>query len=530
MSLMTGSRARRAQPGGVVVVVGPDGAGKTTLRHALANSSYGLDLKTERRPGPLPKLDRGIVTEPHRHPPRSTLASSAKLVYYFTDAWLVWLFRVRPQVREGTWVVKERGWWDMIVDPRRYRLRTSPGLVRALGRLLPRPDLLVILEAPPDLIRSRKTELPAEEIQRQMQIWREAVSAGQRQRRLYLDASLPVDELVRLTSEEVRRMGGAPGGWTGLPSRSDPRWTLPRGPRTLAAKALRIYQPVTLKGLAGWSAARVVASVGGFRLLPGSDVEPSVVASALEPRLGPLRIVALAKTNHPGRFVALLADDHGRCRTVAKFATDEAGRAVLRREGEAIEALGALLPPPLFPPRIQERGEGHLILDAVEWQPRLLSWRLPEEVANALGRFFAAGVQESSGGERSPLGPAHGDFAPWNLFRTRDGWTLLDWEEARQEAPPFFDLFHYLVQAHALLRHPTRRQLLAGIEGTGRVGRAIHAYASGAGLRSDEAMEFFRIYLEESSRLIQQGTPAASRGVQVRLSLLDEVKRRRGGP
>jgi hypothetical protein len=154
---------------------------------------------------------------------------------------------------------------------------------------------------------------------------------------------------------------------------------------------------------------------------------------------------------------------------------------------------------------------------------------LPEEVADALGRFFAAGVQEASGAERSPLGPAHGDFAPWNLFRTRDGWTLLDWEEARQGAPPFFDLFHYLVQAHALLRHPTRRQLLAGIEGTGQVGRAILAYASGAGLRSEEAMEYFWKYLEESSRLVQQGTPAASRGVQVRRSLLDELQRM-GGP
>ncbi|HEV8572155.1 MAG TPA: hypothetical protein VGR49_03770, partial [Actinomycetota bacterium] len=288
-----------------------------------------------------------------------------------------------------------------------------------------------------------------------------------------------------------------------------------------------IYQPVTLKGLAGWSAARVVASLGGFRLLPGSDVEPSVVASALEPRLGPLRIVALARTNHPGRFVALLADHDGKRRAVAKFATDEAGKAALRREGEAIEALGALLPPPLFPPRVQDRGEGHLILDAVEWQPRLQSWRLPEEVANALGRFFAAGVEESSAAQRSPLGPAHGDFAPWNLFRTRSGWTLLDWEEARQGAHPFFDLFHYLVQAHALLRHPTRRQLLAGIEGTGEVGRAITAYASGAGVSFEEATEYFRKYLEESSRLILQATPAPSNVVQVRRSLLDELRRRR---
>jgi hypothetical protein len=42
-------------------------------------------------------------------------------------------------------------------------------------------------------------------------------------------------------------------------------------------------------------------------------------------------------------------------------------------------------------------------------------------------------------------------------------------------------------------------------------------------------MEYFWKYLEESSRLVQPGTPAASRGVQVRRSLLDELQRM-GGP
>lgn len=322
-------------------------------------------------------------------------------------------------------------------------------------------------------------------------------------------------------------MNGAPAGWTALPTRRDPRWTLPRGPRTLATKSLRIYQPVTLKAHAGWSAARLVASLGGFRLLPTSRVEPLGVASALEPYLRRFRIVALARANHPARFVALLADERG-LRAVAKFATDEAGRAVLGREGNAIEELGPLLPPPLFPPRVLDRGEGHLILNVVDWQPRLASWRLPEEVADALGRFFAGGVQEASAGEASPVGPAHGDFAPWNLFRTRSGWTLLDWEEARRGDPPFFDLFHYLVRAHAHLRHPTRRQLLTGLDGSGWVGRAIRAYASGAGLRFDDAPEYLRRYLEESSRPVPLGRSTESKQLHARQSLLHELERTRG--
>jgi hypothetical protein len=43
----------------------------------------------------------------------------------------------------------------------------------------------------------------------------------------------------------------------------------------------------------------------------------------------------------------------------------------------------------------------------------------------------------------------------------------------------------------------------------------------------EEATEYFRKYLEESSRLILQATPAPSNVVQVRRSLLDELRRRR---
>ena len=63
-----------------------------------------------------------------------------------------------------------------------------------------------------------------------------------------------------------------------------------------------------------------------------------------------------------------------------------------------------------------------LLLEAVEWSPRLRPWVLPSEVAFALGRAFAA---SADGGDR---GMAHGDFAPWNLLRTSDGWVLVDWE------------------------------------------------------------------------------------------------------
>ena len=81
------------------------------------------------------------VTEPHRDPPYHPLASLAKTAYLLVDVWLGWRLRIRPFVRRGGWVIIERGWWDIAVDPLRYRMRQHGRLLWWLGRLLPAPPV-----------------------------------------------------------------------------------------------------------------------------------------------------------------------------------------------------------------------------------------------------------------------------------------------------------------------------------------------------------------------------------------------------
>jgi hypothetical protein len=87
-------------------------------------------------------------------------------------------------------------------------------------------------------------------------------------------------------------------------------------------------------------------------------------------------------------------------------------------------------------------------------------------------------------------------------------WTLLDWENASRSAPPFFDLFHYLVQSNHELWFPQRRSIVNGLEGRGWIGRAIRAYAEGAGIAADPARQFFLQYLEDTRASLD---PVASR-------------------
>lgn len=185
----------RKYVGGVIVAIcGPDGSGKSelTARLAAVLSRHGPVVRIHQRPSVLPRrAPRGPVTRPHRHPPYMALLSNVKLVYLFVDTLLGWTLRLRPAVQHGSFVLIERPWVDIAVDPRRYRLGVGPHRVRTLGRLLPQPDLMIVLHAPAELLHLRKAELPVEELQRQLGAWR--VIAPPNDRCVYLDVSFSLD-------------------------------------------------------------------------------------------------------------------------------------------------------------------------------------------------------------------------------------------------------------------------------------------------------------------------------------------------
>ena len=189
----------------MLTVAGPDGTGKSTLCDALIDGVLHDRevLRVHHRFGVLPARggDRTAVTEPHREEPYPAPVAALKAVALFADFWLGWLLRARPFVRRGGWVLLERGWWDLAVDPRRYRLRPGGRLVRALGRLLPQADVLLVLEGAPALLRARKQELPEAELERQVRAWHEVVPS--RVRRVHLDTSVSLDEVVRRAEAEL---------------------------------------------------------------------------------------------------------------------------------------------------------------------------------------------------------------------------------------------------------------------------------------------------------------------------------------
>ena len=516
-----GSREGNGARGAVVSVVGPDGVGKSTLIDSLAAGALqGRRTMRIRNVGLLPRrtVPQVPVTEPHKDPPYPPLVSLAKVAYVYTDYLLGWFLRVRPFVRNGGWVILERGWWDMAVDPTRYRMRLPSGLMWHLGRALPNPDLLLILEAPAEVVFERKKELPIEELRRQLETWRERLPSSQP--RTFLDASLPAHEVLANAETEVSRLTSATGSSgsssaINLPRTGDPRWVLPRASTSIAAAGLRVYHPVTLKGILGWELGRALARLGFLKLLPAGHPPPDAVNKALASWVPQGGSVAVARANHAGRYVALILAQDGSAVAAAKIASDGAGVAALEREAANLREFGGHLRPPLVSPRLLEARTGLMVLEAVPWTPRPRPWHLPEEVARALGAFYRRGADSSGAG-----GASHGDFAPWNLLRNGEEWVVLDWESAGCPGVAWHDPWHYMVQGHALLKRPGARAIRRGLEGEGWVGVALRAYAAGAGLSLSGASEGLISYLRTSAAELDPSTSDGRAGLDARRTLL----------
>jgi hypothetical protein len=516
-----------------VLVAGPDGTGKSTLASKLPVLCRGMFKRhllshwrpnLLPRPGALLRLPAPDPTRPHARPPHGTLGSLILTGYYWLDfvlggGVLSWSILVRAGL-----LVRERGWWDLAVDPRRYRLSVPPQLVRALGGFVRHPHVAIVLEASPDVLASRKSELGAEEAVRQIEAWRTVLPW--RVNTAFVNTDRPLEEVQRQAREvihgelESRTVAHLGAGWLTIPGRASPRWWLPRG-REYASSALSIYQPVTWRARAGWESARLAGALGSLQLLPRGSAPPREVRAMLAPHLPPRSTIAVSRANHPGRFIALIVGDNGDLHAVAKVATNEPGHAALAVEREAIERLGEMLPSPLESPHILAAEPGLLLMKAVPWRARPRPWELTEEVATGLGKFFSVGRADGADG---PVGPAHGDCAPWNILRTGARWTLVDWEAASDHAPPFHDLCHYIVQSYALLHRPGVRGVVDGfIRRSGWMGRAIRAYADAAGVAAEDAAEYLVTYLKgyrpESSHMRTEEARGTSRRARLAAEL-----------
>lgn len=200
-----------------VALLGLDGSGKSTVMQEvekLFSPPLFAGVKTfYRHPGFLythrvesqrdssHSGDDQIVRDHFADPPHGAVKSIVKLGIFALD-WLIgyWGNIVRLRAK-GYLIILDRYYWvDLIIAPIRYRYGASPRLTRLAPKILPKPDLVIWLDAPIEVLQSRKKEVPLQEATRQRSAYLELIPKLSNS--YTVDASKPLEEVV----SEVRQI------------------------------------------------------------------------------------------------------------------------------------------------------------------------------------------------------------------------------------------------------------------------------------------------------------------------------------
>ena len=190
--------------GRFVVLLGPDGCGKSSVlagvARALAPEFAGVEARHYR---PQARWGAGRAVErPHALPPRSLVGSALKLGLDLARFVAGYVATVRPTVGRGELVLFDRYYHDVLADPRRYRYGGPAWLAERVGRLVPAPDLFVVLDAPAEVLQARKAEVSPAESAAAREAYRALAAALPRAR--VVDGARPLERVVDEVAALVR--------------------------------------------------------------------------------------------------------------------------------------------------------------------------------------------------------------------------------------------------------------------------------------------------------------------------------------
>jgi glycosyltransferase involved in cell wall biosynthesis len=488
-------RMLAAVPRGSLALIGPDGAGKSAVADRIEAIGVASGVRVSRqhfRPGcvlPASAGDGLAVTDPHNQTVRSLPSALVRTILVWADFLAGWLGPWRRAGRRGL-LVLERPWHDQVADPVRYRLPgTLVPVVEMLGRLVPRADMAVLLVGDPAEMHRRKPEIGVAEVQRQQTRWRQllpnvALRTGEAD-----SVGVPLAETVgALVEKASSHAHGLPTRrWVrpfGFPSRIDMHMT---SAQSVASSALSIYPPQRRRAGVLARLGTVLARIGIAR----RGFSPPVPFDLLMAKMGvQAEGFAAMRSSAPDRWVVGV-EVAGQLGYVIKAGPES--DSGLQNEARLLEHLRRLPNATDLAWTVPELA----FSDVVDGWRVVVTKAIPNgnPGAGPLLDEIAVIVDDLVLGRAGGLPIVHGDLAPWNLRRGRDGrLVVLDWESAEFDPRPLWDLTHFVVQQGVLLgafSPPTAATILTG---PGSVG-ARHAAACGIVGGETEAV---RDYLERS--------------------------------
>ena len=190
----------------MIAIIGPDGAGKSTIISSLANEYSHARIKRvflfNRN---YKKSNTGGAIRNYAKPPYSTAVTIVKLSIKAISWIIEYYTRIRPIQRSGTLIIGDHFYFLItLLDPLKARLSGPEFIRRFFYRIVPKPAYYVYLDAPLDIVYSRKQETTREELDQLINRHRNFLSSTPNT--VSVDANRPVKEIVVDISQIIDRI------------------------------------------------------------------------------------------------------------------------------------------------------------------------------------------------------------------------------------------------------------------------------------------------------------------------------------
>jgi thymidylate kinase len=185
-----------------VCVFGPDGSGKSSAIN-IAKRRLMYTTKVIQIYHLKPQIfsianTKKPVVNPHGAEPRSPLISVLKLLVWSLEYWIKKVFH---GFKNPTLILWDRYFHDLLIDPYRYRFGAPLIFARIFSKLVPKPGLMIFLDASPKLIQMRKKEVSPKETARQQKGYLKL--AEKLKNSVVIDASSPIELVVERLNNEI---------------------------------------------------------------------------------------------------------------------------------------------------------------------------------------------------------------------------------------------------------------------------------------------------------------------------------------
>lgn len=199
-----------------VAFVAPDGAGKSTVinrvKETVSGSFYGVNLYYMRphlfkNLGHYNKLnpteEAATNDDPHGVVCDSVFKSAVRFFFYNLDFQLGTLLKINRNKINKQLVIFDRYYYDYFADMKRYKYSLPAWFPAAFEWMIPKPDMVFVLDGNPEVLYERKKELPISELEKQCSVFRQL---AQNRKHFYaINVNRDVDTIVDEITETILR-------------------------------------------------------------------------------------------------------------------------------------------------------------------------------------------------------------------------------------------------------------------------------------------------------------------------------------